>query len=73
VRFCQPSSYLCRRCLAAASAVLASVALFSIMTADGKASVSGDPSFDMLVAQRESLPVPGRNPWTDAFTKKSAK
>ena len=29
--FCQPSSYLCRRCLAAASAVLASVALFSIM------------------------------------------
>jgi hypothetical protein len=22
----------------------------------------------MLVAQRESLPVPGRNPWSDAFT-----
>ena len=31
VGFCQPSSYLCRRCLAAASAVLASDALFSIM------------------------------------------
>jgi hypothetical protein len=29
--FCQPSSYLCRRCLAAASAVRASEALFSIM------------------------------------------
>ena len=29
--FCQPSSYLCRRCPAAASAVRASVALFSIM------------------------------------------
>ena len=31
VGFCQPSSYRCRRCLAAASAVLASDALFSIM------------------------------------------
>jgi len=31
VGFCQPSSYLCRRCLAAASAVRASEALFSIM------------------------------------------
>ena len=59
--FCQPSSYLCRRCLAAASAVRASVALFSIMPI-----IRGPIAYKLCAPSHDAHPQTARS--TSFFT-----